>query len=199
MVKANLRILLSCLHCNEFKVYVRAFDWFTTLAQLQSTNIPAVRLATKIISCYLSSCNSELFTGGLSEVDVNEVLDIAAKAAGSLYVFDKFTFYSLDMILCLQKFIEHDNIDLTVLTQAPILPVLVTIFSDGSLEEKSSISLLVWNILSARKYNLCENVYSDLLQVLKDYEETEEVKSIAKSIIASCDKDCEGIWVLYCI
>lgn len=190
LVKANLRILISCLHCDEFKVYLRAFDWPTMLAQLHSTAIPVIRLATKILSCYLSFTNPELFTG-LSEADVNQFLDIAVKAAGSSYELDKLRFYSLDVIMCLQKFVEEDNRDVSILTHhTSVLPAVVTVLSDGSSEEKSAISLLIWTILSARKYDLSGNIaYSDLMQV---FEDCNEIKDIAKGIVASCEKDSAG-------
>lgn len=190
LVKANLRILISCLHCSEFKVYLRAFDWPTMLAQLHSTTIPAIRLATKILSCYLSFTNPELFTG-LSDTDINQFLDIVVKAAGSFYELDKFTFYPLDMIMCLQRFIEEDNRDVSFLTQAPVMPTLVAVLSDGTPEEKSAISLLIWSILSTRKYDLRGNIaYSDLLQVFEGHKEIED---IAESIIASCETNYAGM------
>ncbi len=195
MVKANLRILLNCLHYSEFKVYIKAFDWLTLLEQLRNTAISAIQLATKILGFYLSSSNPELFME-LSENDILQILDIAAKAAGSFYELNEFKFYSLDMIMCLQKFIEQDKSDNVLsITPASILPIFVTIFSNGTLEEKTEMYLFVWSFLYGRKYDLNE----DYLQLFEDHREIEELKNITKCILVSYDcankPECKGILI----
>ena len=187
MVKANLRTLLSCLHCIEFRVYIKAFDWLTLLAQLQNTGIPAIQLATKILSCYLSSSNPKLLIK-CSDNDIHQIFEVTAKAAGSSYKLNEFTFHSLDMILFLQKFIEQEKSEALIPPQASVLPVMTRVISNGTLEEKIAISLFVWKFLS--KCNVC--AYSGLMQVFEDCEES-ELKDITKSMSAFCSqKDCAG-------
>lgn len=183
MVKANLRILLNCLHCSEFKVYIKAFDWLTLLAQLYNTTIPAIQLAAKILGCYVNLKHSvELF-----ENDIKQMFDVIAKAAGSTYELNEFTFYSLDVVVSLQEFIGRSKSDILPLIQASILPVLVTLISNGTLEEKVAICLFIWDFLSLKKYDLSEELaYSDLLEVFEVCEDDSELKNITKCILASC-------------
>ena len=192
MVKANLRILLNCLHCSEFKVYVKAFDWLTLLAQLHNTTIPAIQLAAKTLGCHVN-CSVELF-----EDDINQMLDVIAKAAGSSYELNELAFYSLDMVMCLHEFIDQSRSDILPIIQASILPVLVTLFSNGTSEEKVAISLFIWNLLSLKKYDLgVELAYSDLLQVFEVCGDDEELNNINKCILASCAENiCAGIYML---
>ena len=186
-MKANLRILLSCLHCSEFKVYVKAFDWMTLLAQLKGvSSISGIQLATKVLGNYLFSYNPA-FPVGLAENDVYEMLDMSHKAAGSYYELDEFSFYSLDSLKCLRKYIENskDKV-LPAFCQASLLPVVINVMYSGTLEEKIEICLLAWDALSASKYNLTE--YSDLLRTLKGFKESsEELESILKCVLASCE------------
>ncbi len=194
MVKANLRILLNCLHYSEFKVYKKAFDWLTLLEQLYNTATPAIQLATKILGCYINVQHSL----ELSENDINELLDVTAKAAGSPYELNKFKFYSLDVIMCLQEFVDQSRSDMLPFIQASILPVLNTVLSNGTLEEKIAISLFIWNILSLKEYDLSEGLaYSDLLQVFEVCGDDEELKNITKCILASCpENNHAGIYIL---
>lgn len=186
MVKANLRVLLSCLHCCEFRVYVKAFDWSALLEQLCNTTSPAIQLASKIVGCSLSFFNPQLFIG-LSETDINQMLNITAKAAGSSYKLNEFRFCSLDMIMCLQTFIDQGKSDIFTPLQGSLLPVVVSVFSSGTLEEKTAISLLLWSYLSSRNYDLSGDLaYSNVLPVFNEIcEDDEDLKLIIKCISAS--------------
>ena len=193
MVKANLRILLNCLHYSGFKVYVKAFDWLTLLEQLCNTAIPAIRLASKILGCYVTVQHLEL-----SENDIHEMLEVTAKAAGSSYELNKFTFRALDVVVCLQEFVDQSKSDILPFIQASVLPVLNKVLSIGTLEEKIAITLLIWNILSLKNYDLSEDLtYSDLLQMFKVCGDDEELKSITMCILASCpENNHAGIYIL---